>query len=81
MSQILNNNLDENLLKLIWNDLSFTADENKVIINKLNGEIVSGRLTAILGPSGSGKTTLIECIANKRKAGLSGDVFISHSKK
>jgi ABC-type multidrug transport system ATPase subunit len=71
----------QNKLKLIWNDLSFKTNKNKFIINKLNGEIVSGRLTAILGPSGSGKTTLIECIANRRKKGVSGNVCVKHTNR
>ena len=65
-------------LTLHWNRLSYKTND-KTILNEVNGQIVSGQLTGILGPSGSGKTTLIECLAGKRKAGLSGRVWVKNT--
>ena len=65
-------------LQLNWRRLSYKTN-NKTILDEVNGEIISGQFTGILGPSGSGKTTLIECLAGKRRTGLSGRVWVKNS--
>lgn len=78
-------------LQLSWHDLSFTASrrtswlpcrpkEKKVLIKDLNGTIRNGQLTAIMGPSGCGKSTFIECLAGRRKQGVSGDLRVNYKK-
>ena len=36
--------------------------EDKLVFDKLNLKIPSGRVTALIGPSGSGKTTLLNLV-------------------
>lgn len=62
---------------------SSTVNENTStsIFNKLNGQINSGELTALMGPSGCGKTTLIECIAGIRTNGRKGNVLLKGKEK
>ena len=74
---VTNSELNDRL-SLYWNGLTYKAG-NKTILNDINGEIISGQLTGILGPSGAGKTTLIECLAGKRREGLSGRVWVKSS--
>ena len=33
---------------------------NKTVLDNINLQLTSGRITALLGPNGSGKTTLIK---------------------
>jgi phospholipid/cholesterol/gamma-HCH transport system ATP-binding protein len=42
-------------------DMSFSRGERK-IFNKINLDIMRGKITAIMGPSGTGKTTLLRLI-------------------
>ena len=43
-------------------NVSFTYDGSKQILNKVNLEIPRGRMIAIVGESGAGKTTLVDLI-------------------
>ena len=52
--------------------------QNRQLIKNLNGSVVSGKLTAIMGPSGAGKTTLIECLAARRRTGVSGKIMANY---
>ncbi|KAF8191529.1 ABC transporter [Mycena galopus ATCC 62051] len=45
------------------------ADDDKVVLDAINGRVAPGQMMAILGPSGAGKTTLVEILAGKRKSG------------
>lgn len=56
--------------------VSKTLGNNRVL-NNINLELKSGKLTALLGPSGSGKTTLLRVIAGLEKADK-GKVFINN---
>ena len=78
--------------ELIWNNLSYTLPKytiqwkfwqktEKQLLKNLNGKIESGQLTAIIGPSGAGKTTMIECLAGRRRIGVSGDIIVNGAVK
>jgi ABC-type multidrug transport system ATPase subunit len=54
------------------------TNRTRQLIKNLNGRVVSGQLTGILGPSGAGKTTLIECLAGRRRNGVSGQIFANY---
>jgi ABC-type glutathione transport system ATPase component len=54
------------------------TNRTRQLIKSLNGRVVSGQLTGILGPSGAGKTTLIECLAGRRRNGVSGQIFANY---
>ena len=49
--------------------------DSKVVLNKLNLEILSNEKVALLGQNGSGKTTLIRCILGLYR--FDGDIVIS----
>jgi sulfate transport system ATP-binding protein len=55
--------------------VSKTLGNNRVL-NNINLELKSGKLTALLGPSGSGKTTLLRVISGLEKADK-GKVFVN----
>ncbi|HCW53818.1 MAG TPA: ABC transporter ATP-binding protein [Clostridium sp.] len=44
-------------------DVSFSYDEDKEILHKINLKINPGKMTAFVGPSGSGKSTIAKLIA------------------
>lgn len=48
--------------KVTLNDVSFSYDKSKKLIENLNLDIKSGQRIAIVGPTGSGKTTLINLL-------------------
>ena len=53
---------------------------NKMILNDISCDFVSGTSTAILGPSGSGKTTLLNFIASRIKSSnlsVKGDLQVN----
>ena len=53
------------------------GDRELVILNKLNLEIHSGEIVALVGPSGSGKSTLLQ-IAGLLDTPTSGDIIIQN---
>ncbi|CAG2105000.1 unnamed protein product [Medioppia subpectinata] len=74
--------------ELIWNKLSYSVKtyshslkfwhkKETHLLRDLSGSIKSGHLTAIIGPSGAGKTTLIECLAGRRRIGVTGDIIVN----
>lgn len=68
-------------MELAWKNLTITAtiqvptvlpngkkgtkNEEKVILDNLQGKLKAGNFTAILGPSGSGKTTLLNFLSGR----------------
>ncbi|KAJ6224819.1 hypothetical protein RDWZM_003364 [Blomia tropicalis] len=76
-------------IELVWRNLSFEVKKSTInpfgtkqkrtLINKLNGGIQNGQLTAIIGPSGAGKTTLIECLSGRRINGVTGDIVVNYN--
>ena len=71
------NNLPARLLKLEWEDLSFTINTGKKIISNSSGYISSGELVALIGSSGAGKTTLLNILAGKIKGNITGDIMLN----
>lgn len=83
---------DKKQIHLFWRNLSYRIKQieykcvngvpykfvrrKKTLINNLCGNFVSGKLTAILGPNGAGKSTLLNCLAGRRRQGLSGQMFV-----
>jgi ABC-type multidrug transport system ATPase subunit len=52
-------------------------DEKRVILNKVNGWVKPGTLTALMGVSGAGKTTLLDVCASRVRTGVvEGDLLV-----
>ena len=60
ISQMAMNNADQNILRV--ENLSFSVEENKTLLDKVSFEIRDGERLVILGPSGAGKTTLLRLV-------------------
>ena len=58
-----------------WYSRKPTIEVNR-ILHQLNGEITGGQMTAVMGPSGAGKSTLLNCLANKQRMGVTGDIIL-----
>ncbi len=48
---------------VIFEDVTFSYDEGKTVLNGISFESAPGSVTALVGPSGSGKSTIIGLIA------------------
>ena len=81
------NGSEKTNLAIAWLDLtvfkkSLFFNKEKVIVDKINGQINFGTLTALMGPSGAGKTTLLRCINGLDQSDISNDsVFYVHKTK
>ena len=84
----LNDNINQNEnpnLAIAWVNLtvlktSLFSRQQKVILDKINGQISFGALTALMGPSGAGKTTLLRCINGFNQSDISNDSIFYVSK-
>ncbi len=47
---------------IVFKDVSFAYDIDKIVLNKINLEVECGKSIAIVGPSGAGKSTLVDLI-------------------
>lgn len=53
-------------IEISFRDLTVTLRQNKIrLLRSANGEILPGRITALMGPSGAGKTTMLSALAGK----------------
>lgn len=43
---------------ILYDDVSFSYENNEIVLNHINFEIKSGKSIALVGPSGGGKTTI-----------------------
>ncbi|XP_015787125.1 ATP-binding cassette sub-family G member 1-like [Tetranychus urticae] len=84
------------IVRLVWRNLTYTSPKapkkpppssspssnaiRRVILDKQNGEITGGQLTAIIGPSGAGKSTLLESLAGRRTKGLKGSIVVAYDR-
>ena len=48
---------------IIFKDVTFAYDVDKIVLNKINLEIEKGKSIAIVGPSGAGKSTMVDLIS------------------
>jgi len=78
-------NEEESGVNLKWKDLTYTVqdkfsddkEKDKVILNRVRGSVSSGELVGILGPSGSGKTSLLNCLSQRNREGVTGDILLN----
>ncbi|KAI9719929.1 MAG: hypothetical protein M1828_005967 [Chrysothrix sp. TS-e1954] len=63
-----------------WEDVSFDIkikSEPRRILDRIDGWVQPGTLTALMGVSGAGKTTLLDVLATRTTIGvISGDIFV-----
>ncbi len=59
-------------------DLCFSYDNNKPILNHLNFEIRKGKITTIMGANGCGKSTLFQILTKNLKP-YSGDISLNEN--
>jgi ABC-type transport system involved in Fe-S cluster assembly fused permease/ATPase subunit len=64
----------------IFDNVSFSYDNRRPVLNKLSFKIPAGKVTAIVGPSGSGKSTISKLIFGFYEPS-SGSIFINGKKK
>lgn len=65
--------LRDNYIK--FNDVSFSYDDNKEVLHKINFDIKPGTINAFVGPSGSGKSTIAKLLAGYWDV-TSGDITL-----
>ncbi|KYK54403.1 ABC transporter ABCl1 [Drechmeria coniospora] len=63
-----------------WHDVCYDIPmkpEPRRILDRVDGWVKPGTLTALMGVSGAGKTTLLDCLAGRASIGmLTGDMFV-----
>ncbi|KAL2207756.1 hypothetical protein CC79DRAFT_1271577 [Sarocladium strictum] len=63
-----------------WHDVCYDIKikgEPRRILDRVDGWVKPGTLTALMGVSGAGKTTLLDCLADRTSMGvITGDMFV-----
>ncbi|ODV84587.1 hypothetical protein CANARDRAFT_29115 [[Candida] arabinofermentans NRRL YB-2248] len=52
-----------------WQNVVYTIDNGRVLLNNIDGIVKEGELTALMGSSGAGKTTLLNVLSNRYNSG------------
>ena len=52
----------------------------RILLDKISGQIHPGQLVALMGPSGCGKTTLLNVLAGRKLNGVTGDIWINNQR-
>ncbi|KAK8855092.1 ABC-2 type transporter [Apiospora arundinis] len=64
-----------------WKDVTYTVkvkNEDRQLLDNVNGWVKPGTLTALMGVSGAGKTTLLDVLAKRTTMGvISGDMLVN----
>ncbi|OLY82421.1 ATP-binding cassette sub-family G member 2 [Smittium mucronatum] len=79
----ISNDSKKTLKKLSKNFLPNKKDESKkkIILDRITGSFMPGRLTAIMGPSGSGKTSLLNLLSGRVSSGkVEGSIWLNGRK-
>ena len=59
-----------------WRNLTYQVKiktEDRVILNKVDGWVKPGQVTALMGASGAGKTTLLNALSDRLTSGVVTD--------
>ncbi|KAL6452790.1 CDR1 Pleiotropic ABC efflux transporter of multiple drugs CDR1 [Candida maltosa Xu316] len=59
-----------------WKDLTYQVKikkEDRVILDRVDGWVIPGKITALMGASGAGKTTLLNCLSERVTTGVITD--------
>ena len=69
-------------MDISFHDMGLRLKTNgKIVLNKVNGTVRHGRMTAVMGPSGSGKTTFMTTLAGRAYYGrMLGHVLVNGKK-
>lgn len=59
---------DKTKIGFEFESLSLVLNSGQHIIEHVTGQVVAGKMTAIMGPSGCGKTTMLNVLRNKVRA-------------
>lgn len=56
-----------------WRDITYSVKiktEQRILLNKIDGWVKPGQVTALMGASGAGKTTLLNCLSDRLTSGV-----------
>lgn len=56
-----------------WRDITYSVkvkNEKRILLDKIDGWVKPGELTALMGASGAGKTTLLNCLSDRLTSGV-----------
>lgn len=75
-------------VSIAWQNIKYTVkvgkgkqQQDKVLLNGINGVCRPGTLIALMGATGAGKTTLLDVLAQRKATGVvEGDILINGAK-
>lgn len=56
-----------------WRDITYSVKiktEQRILLNRIDGWVKPGQVTALMGASGAGKTTLLNCLSDRLTSGV-----------